>query len=276
MEQSSIISDSGYVRNTIACMRAEEYLRTIPDGEIDLTVTSPPYADIRDYDCGFIADFASIIEQLHRVTKVGGIVIWVTADKTVRGSETGDSFRQALKFMDTGFSLYDTMIYAKNNPIPLTHRRYEQTFEYMFVFCKGARPKTFNPIMIDKKTDSHPGRFRQTSAGVLESAHSANSNRKKKIKGNIWYYSVGKGKSSKDDRAFEHPATFPEQLVEDNIASWSDEGDLVLDPFLGSGTTAVVSVRNKRDFCGCDVSDLYINKIAAPRVLDEILSQKRA
>lgn len=255
-----------YIDN-VAIGDCVDVMKSMPDNIVDLTVTSPPYGSIRDYN-GFQLSFENIIEQLYRITAERGIVVWVCADQTKNGSESGESFKQALMFMKAGFSLYDTMIYAKVNPIPLTHRRYEQEFEYMFVFCKGSSPMSFNPIMVDKKTSSNPGHFRQRSDGVLEKSHSSASNTDKKQHGNIWWYSVGKNKSSKDARAFMHPATFPEQLAEEQIYSWSNEGDLVFDPFAGSGTTLITAKKMNRRFYGCDISEHYVNDIIIPRLDD--------
>lgn len=260
MAKSNITSKI-YIGDAASVMK-----RYIPDGCIDATITSPPYDDLRDYN-GYTIDFKSIIQELYRITADGGVCVWVVNDKTKNGSETGSSFKQALMFIEAGWKLYDTMIYAKNNAIPLTHPRYEQVFEYMFVFSKG-KPKTFNPIMIDCLTDSKPGNFRQRSDGVLEAAHKKDGNNKQKIKGNIWYYSVGSNKSSKDKIAFKHPATFPEALVYDHLVSWTNEGEIVFDPFLGSGTTAKVAALNGRRFVGVDISEEYIKDVCSPR-LDE-------
>src|SRR5690554_5399491 len=136
--------------NKIYNMDCLEGMKDIPDNTIDLTVTSPPYDNLRTYN-GYSFDFEGIAKELYRVTKDGGVVVWVVGDATIKGSETGTSFRQALFFKEIGFNLHDTMIYAKNSYMPLTHRRYEQAFEYMFIFSKG-KPKTFNPIMISCKT----------------------------------------------------------------------------------------------------------------------------
>ena len=118
----------------------------MPDNFVDLTVTSPPYDSLRVYN-GYSFDFEAVAKELFRVTKQGGIVVWVVADATTKGSETGTSFRHALFFKEIGFNLHDTMIYAKNSYMPLTHNRYEQAWEYMFVLSKG-RPSTFRPIMV--------------------------------------------------------------------------------------------------------------------------------
>ena len=232
------------------------------DETVDLTVTSPPYDDLRTYK-GFEWDIDGVIEQLWRVTKEGGVVVWVVGDKTHKGSETGSSFRTALKFMEYGWRLHDTMIYAKNNPVPLTHNRYEQQFEYMFVFAKG-RPKTFNGLREKSKNAGVLRNRLMKSRGYdKESVRSRDEwteTKKTKLKNNIWFYSVGKNQSTNDSIAHKHSAIFPEQLARDHIVSWSNEGDTVLDPFGGSGTTAKMAALNNRNFIYIDISDEYVKE----------------
>lgn len=234
----------------------------LPDNCIDLTVTSPPYDNLRNYNC-FEWDFEGVARELFRVTKQGGVVVWVVADATIDGSETGTSFKQALYFMDCGFNLHDTMIYEKVNPIPLSHNRYEQYFEYMFVFSKG-KPKTFNPITLLCKTSGEYTHRRNTG----RVAEAATRNREEttvvsrtKYRGNIWKYIVG----SKKGETGNHPAAFPEQLATDHILSWSNEGDIVFDPFLGSGTTAKMAILNNRKHIGYELSAEYYD-IATKRI----------
>ena len=241
----------------------------MPDGFIDLTVTSPPYDNARNYK-GFVFPFEDIAKELYRVTKEGGVVVWVVNDQTMNGTESGTSFRQALFFMDCGFRLHDTMIY-KDCGLTMNHNRYEQEFEYMFVFSKG-RPKTFNPIKVKcsyfGKDSDRTGQFTQ---GHNEKGKKLRSNKERtnikaeKIKGNVWEYPNGYGKSSKDDIAFQHPAIFPEQLAADHIASWSNEGDLVYDCFGGSGTTAKMAHKYKRNWILSEISKEYVD-VAEKRI----------
>jgi DNA modification methylase len=246
--------------NKIYCGNNTDILKTFPDECIDLTVTSPPYDNLRTYN-GYEFNFEEVAKQLFRITKQGGIVVWVVGDATIKGSETGTSFKQALYFKDVcGFNLHDTMIYNCNKP-PLTHNRYEQGFEYMFVFSKGS-PKTFNPIMKKNKyagnnslrngdwasgKDGSAMRVREGFKAVKEYG----------IKNNIWYYETGGGKTTLDKIAFNHPAIFPEQLAKDHIISWSNEGDVVLDPFCGSGTTLKMALLTNRNYIGIDISEEY-------------------
>jgi site-specific DNA-methyltransferase (adenine-specific) len=190
-------------------------------------------------------------------------VVWVVADKTVKGSETGTSFKQALYFKEIGFNLYDTMIYASDAP-PRNSRRYEPKFEYMFVLSKGI-PKTFNPIM---EPCTYAGRTQNARSfrkqdGELRDGQKGHV-KEFKVKGNIWYIPNGYNKSTLDKIAFEHPAIFPERLAEDHIISWSKVNDIVLDCFCGSGTVPKMALQNLRNYIGIDISQEYID-----------LSQKR-
>jgi DNA modification methylase len=226
--------------------------------KVDLTVTSPPYDNLRTYNgtCEWNFDiFKKVSQCLYDITSDGGVVVWVVGDATINGSESGTSFRQALHFKEIGFNLHDTMIYAKNNPIPQNHNRYEQCFEYMFVLSKG-KPKTFNPITENTKNNGKVFNWgsrktimdkRQCRRDRGDDYISVNEN---KIKKNIFFYSIG-GKSTG------HPAVFPEQLANDHIISWSNERDLVLDPFMGSGTTGKMAILNNRRFIGIEKVDEY-------------------
>ncbi len=233
----------------------------MPDNFIDLTVTSPPYDNLRDYK-GYSFPFEEIAKELYRVTKQGGVVVWIVADATIKGSETGTSFRQALYFMDCGFRLHDTMIYQKVNPVPNeVGFRYQAAFEYMFVFTRG-KPKSFNPLMVPcamygKAKPKRDGRqFRQVD-GTMKASHGLKYNKPEKFRHNIWQYALS--------GAHAHPATFPEALARDHIISWSNEGDTVFDPFMGSGTTAKMAILNNRNWIGSEISKEYC-EIAEKRI----------
>ena len=239
-------------------------LKDIPDNSVDLTVTSPPYDDLRNYAAFSFEQFIVVSNELFRLTKSGGIVVWVVGDQTIKGSESGTSFKQALYFKEVGFNIHDTMIYHAEKP-PLTHRRYEQKFEYMFVLSKG-RPNTFNPIMEPCKYAGQTRRMTLRHNGSdLEPAHNNGLVKEFKIKGNIWTYKVGKHKSTKYADAFKHPAIFPELLAEDHIKSWSNQGDTVLDPFMGSGSTGVAAKNLGREFIGIEMNEEYF-EIAKKRI----------
>ena len=243
-----------------------DVMPTLEDKSIDLTVTSPPYDNLRNYN-GYTFDFKGIAKELYRVTKDGGVVVWIVGDATIKGSETGTSFKQALYFKEIGFNLHDTMIYHKSNAMPLTHNRYDPCFEYMFVFSKG-NPKTFNPI---KEATLHEGGIKKRELEVkmigIKGHQSRHRNehsivKKMKYKKNLWSYSVG---LEKDRSLNKHPAVFPEKLAKDHIISWSNEGDTVLDPFAGSGTTLKMAIELNRKYIGIEISPEYI-KIAKKRI----------
>ena len=250
--------------NKIYNMDCVDGMKQLSDNSIDLTVTSPPYDDLRKYR-GYSFDFESVAKELYRVTKGGGVVVWVVGDQTINGSESGTSFKQALYFKEVGFNLHDTMIYQKNVVTFPDANRYFNVFEYMFVFSKG-KPKVVN--FINDRKNKHVGVH--TKKTYRESNGELKSKVPKTIKengrrNNIWLYDVGKNKSTKDNIAFEHPAIFPEQLVSDHIISWCNKGEIVLDPFMGSGTTAKMAIINNRNFIGFEISEAYC-KIANKRI----------
>jgi len=240
----------------------------IEDGSIDLTVTSPPYDNLRTYNGSLDWDkhvWKSVISALFRVTKPGGVVVWVVGDATIKGSETGTSFKQALYAMECGFNLHDTMIYKTNKP-PQTHNRYEQCWEYMFILSKG-RPSSWNPIMI--KTENYGQKRTSTMRQDSDELSSRSANgivKEYKQKSNIWYLPRG---ARNDKLSVSHPATFPDQLAHNHIISWSNEGDTVLDPFMGSGTTGKMAKQLNRNFIGIEKDPEYF-KIAEARINEEL------
>jgi site-specific DNA-methyltransferase (adenine-specific) len=231
------------------------------DEFVDFVITSPPYDDIRSYN-GYTFEFEKITSELYRIMKSGAVVIWVVGDKTENGSETGTSFKQALFFKHIGFNIHDTMIYYKNNPMPTAGNRYHQHFEYMFAFSKGI-PKVFNPIREDTKYKGLANMKNRGKNGTLEYEKVERTSDKKV--GNVFFYSIGGGISTKDKIAYKHPAIFPEQLVVDQITTWTNEGDLVYDPFIGSGTTAKIAKLLNRKWLGSEISKEYV-EIAEERI----------
>ncbi len=241
--------------NTLIMWDCLEVLQTFENNCIDITVTSPPYDNLRTYNW-FSWDFEWIAKELYRVTKDWGVVVWVVGDQTIKGSETGTSFKQALYFREIGFNLHDTMIYRKTNYIPLTHNRYEQAFEYMFVFSKG-KLNVFNPIMVDCKnagSKTNKRTFYQDTSGSTSEGHNNNEVKQTKQKENVWDLATNAGTTG-------HPAQFPEKLAEDHILSWSNEWDTVLDCFAGSGTTLKMAKKNNRNYIGIEISEEYCNII---------------
>ena len=245
-----------------------EMMKGIPDGSVDLTVTSPPYDNLRSYN-GNNEQWGervwkSVLADLYRVTKDGGVVVWVVGDATIKGSETGTSFKQALWAMECGFNLHDTMIYQKSTP-PLTHNRYEQNFEYMFVFSRG-KPRVFNGIreLREYKDNRENKAFGKNRDDSVNRGYSSKDDTR--LKRNVWKIFAGGGSS--DKCASKHPAIFPEQLAHDHIISWSNEGDAVFDPFMGSGTTGKMAKVMNRNFIGIELDPNYF-KIAEKRINDE-------
>jgi len=243
-----------------------DVMKVMDANSIDLTVTSPPYDNLRTYN-GFTFDFEGIAKELYRVTKDGGVVVWIVGDATVNGSESGTSFKQALYFMECGFNLHDTMIYQKNNFSNPSSTRYHQIFEYMFILSKG-KAKSFNPIK-DRKNVC----VGQSNWGVNKARQKDGTfkERPKKIvsefgmRYNIWEFMTSKGFATKDEIAYKHPATFPDKLAQDHIISWSNEGDTVLDCFMGSGTTGKMAKQLNRNFIGIEISQEYLD-IAKERI----------
>lgn len=236
--------------NKIFVENCLDTMKRMPDGFVDLIVTSPPYDDLRTYN-GYFFDFEAIAKELFRVVKSGGVVVWVVGDATKNGSESGTSFRQALFFRELGFNLHDTMIFEKNSstyPANAKSYRYSQIFEYMFVFSKG-KPVTAN--LICDKPNKWAGH--KDFSGKLKNPVPEFSPRN-----NIWRYVTS-------FNGVKHPAPFPEQLATDHILSWSNAGDVVYDPFMGSGTTAKAALLTDRRFIGSEVSADYVD-VALKRI----------
>lgn len=238
-------------------------MKRMPDNFIDLTVTSPPYDNLRDYK-GYSFPFEDIAKELYRITKEGGVVVWVVGDATIKGSETGTSFKQALYFKELGFNLHDTMIYNKDAfPFPESNRYYQQ-FEYMFILSKGT-PNTSNLIADKPNTTFGSKMYKNRIAdGSFIEMHGAKNGKtigEFGIRGNVWNTGIGKNKSTKDEIAFEHPAIFPEKLAYDHIKTWTNENDLVYDCFMGSGTTAKAAIAANRKYIGSEISKEYYDII---------------
>lgn len=235
----------------LKCGDCLEIMKNIPDNSIDLVVTSPPYDDLRDYNSEI--NFTEIIKQLYRVVKDGGVVIWNVNDRIKNGSKTLTSFKQAILFNDNGFNVNDVMIWEKTNPMPQVKQpRYNQVFEYMFVFSKG-KPKTFNPIMVDCKSAGI--NYNSTCKQITKNNKRIKKNfivNNKKIDSNIWKFAVAQNKTK-------HPAVFPLELPLRHIKTWSNEGDVVLDPFMGSGTTGIACKQLNRNFIGIEIDDEYFH-----------------
>lgn len=263
-EQRGIKLNNVYNENCLDTMAK------MPNNFIDMTVTSPPYDNIRKYSGKTFNELELIAQELYRVTKKGGVVVWVVGDQTIKSDETGTSFRQALYFKQVGFNLFDTMIYLKTPRGAVgNNKTYWQAFEYMFILSKGT-PKTINLIKDRKNKEERSGDngtkrlydgslFKQKRAGYSKYGRRTN----------VWEYLIGRGHSASDKIAYEHPAIFPEKLAQDHIISWSNEGDIVYDPFMGSGTTAKMAILNNRKYIGSELSDKYckITQIRIKKIL---------
>lgn len=261
------------ILNTIILGDSSKVLKEFPDNFIDTTVTSCPYDDLRSYKGkvtketnfnGYSFPFEEIAKELYRITKPGGVIVWVVGDAiNNNGSETGTSFRQALYFKSIGFNIHDTMIYEKVGIAFPSNNRYYQAFEYMFVLSKG-KPKTFNPI----KDRENRWAGEQGSWGKRSNRNNKDEliarDKNEKItpkfgtRYNIWRINNQRGWSTEDVEAHKiHPAIFPEELVRDHIISWSNEGDIVLDCFSGSATTAKMAKKLKRNYIGIEINQEY-------------------
>jgi len=270
IKEKQIKKYSSLPLNKIICGDAVDIMQSIPAESIDLVVTSPPYDNLRSYN-GYSFNFEGMARGLFRVMKKGGVVVWVVGDQTIKGDETGTSFRQALYFKQVGFNLFDTMIYLKTPRGAVgNNKTYWQAFEYMFILSKGS-PKTINLIKDRRNKDERSGdngtkRLHDGTLLKLKRAGYSSYGRRT----NVWEYLIGRGHSASDDIAYKHPAIFPEKLVQDHIKSWSKPGDVVFDPMCGSGTTCKMAKHNKRDFIGIDISSKYCD-IAKDRLKQKSL-----
>lgn len=253
----------------IICGDNCDVLGTLPRECIDLVVTSPPYDDLRTYG-GHSWDFYGVAWQLKRVLKPGGVIVWVVNDATKNGSETGTSMEQALHFKKCGLNLHDTMIWRKDGcPFPETNRYYP-VFEYMFVLSKGP-PSVCNQIHdrtnkwsgspvhgTDRQADGTTTTINCRARGIERNVKDIG------VRYNVWDL-PHTGKQNN-----EHPAVFPEALARDHIISWSNEGDIVLDPFSGSGTTAEMARNLGRRYIGIEVNPDYV-EISRKRMAQQLL-----
>lgn len=241
-----------------------EVMRDLPAGSVDLTVTSPPYDGLRDYR-GYQFDAERVARELLRVTKEGGVVVGVVGDR-IRGGRSMTSFRQAVMFQDLGFVVHDVMIYQKRNTPFMRSNAYTNCWEFMFVLSKGGPPKTFNPLKTPTvRNGEELLTFNKRPDGINRKRKATLNSEKTRT--NIWTYAVGAGGTTKDKIAFRHPAVFPEKLAAEHILSWTNEGEVVLDPMCGSGTTCKMAMLHRRRYLGIDISEEYVN-IARQRMED--------
>lgn len=247
--------------NSLIVGDCAEIMAQWPNGCIDLTVTSPPYDNLRDYE-GYKFPFEAIASELLRVTKQGGVVVWVVGDR-INGGRSLTSFRQAIHFQEIGFIVHDVMIYQKKNTPFMRSNAYTNAYELMLILTKG-KPEVFNPLKVPTARYGYEMLVHNKGPDGVNKKTRGKLN-KEKTRTNIWAYAVGLGGTTRDRVAFEHPAVFPEKLAEDHILSWTDPGDLVLDPMCGSGTTCKMASANGRKYIGIDIAADYI-AIAEQRV----------
>ncbi len=250
-----------HIDNSIEFMK-----KHMDTNSIDLTVTSPPYDNLRNYN-GYKFEFEKMARELFRVTKKGGVVVWVIGDKINKGNKTLTSFKHALYFQEIGFNVHDVMIYAKKNTPFMRSNAYTNGHEYMFILSKGS-PKTFNPLK-EPTVRSGMEMLVHNKGADAKNNKILKELKKEKTKSNIWYYAVGLGGSTKDKNAFQHPAIYPEKLAQDHILSWSNEKDVIFDPMCGSGTTCKMAALNNRNYIGIDISEEYVN-IAQERLANAL------
>lgn len=258
----------------IICGDALLELKKLKSESIDCCVTSPPYDNLRTYEdksCFDLEIFKGIAKELSRVLKQGGVIVWVVSDQTINGTETGTSFRQALYFKDEcGLNIHDTMIYQRDGVTFPDTNRYYSVFEYMFVFSKG-KPKTAR-LIADRRNKysgcKNTSTQREVDGTVKKQSTFGKEFKETGIRFNIWKIQNGFMKSSKDPIAFEHPAIFPEKLVRDHLLTWTEKGDVILDPFFGSGTTGIVATELHREFIGIEINPEYVE--IAKRRMKEI------
>lgn len=240
-------------------------MKELESNSIDMIITSPPYDDLRTYNGNYKFDFETIANESLRVLKVGGVMVWIVGDATINGSETLTSFKQALYFKEIGFNIHDTMIYQKNNFSNPSKTRYHQIFEYMFILSKGA-PKTFNPIK-DRK-NIYAGTTAVGENTTRKKDGSFTINKKRVINEYGMRYNIWKGNTAGQEfmgKHLPHPAMFPLWLVSDQIKSWTNENEIVLDPFMGSGTAGVACKNLNRNFIGIELDKKYF-EIAKERL----------
>ena len=257
---SNILESPEFVRGGYSLIKGDclDIMKNVPDNSIDLVVTSPPYDNLRSYNGNIeqwcFEKFKGIANELYRIISNGGVVVWIVGDSTIKGSETGSSFKQALYFKECGFNIHDTMIWQKISPFQ-HHNRYIPAFEYMFVFSKG-KPKTANIIKDRKNKYANQkvhGTERQRNGKTKPLSDVQKSKVVKEYGSRLNIWDISNEKKNKTG----HPAVFQEALAHDHIITWSNKNDVVLDPFMGSGTTGVACINTNRKFIGIEIDDTY-------------------
>lgn len=266
--QTHVPQDSGITQKIHTADCVDFMAKKMQANMVSLTVTSPPYDNLRNYH-GYSFPFEDVANELFRVTKEGGVVVWVVGDKVVNGNRTMTSFKQGIYFQQIGFRVHDIMIYQKKNTPFMRSNAYTNCYEFMLVLSKG-RPATFNPLTADTARNGFEMLVHNKGADGVNKK-TLGELKKKKTRTNIWQYAVGLGGTTTDRIAFQHPAVFPEKLAMEHILSWSNPGDLVFDPMCGSGTTCKMAMLSNRNWIGIEVAEEYA-QIARQRIKNAKLS----
>lgn len=270
-----IPSDSLVTRCNIAPMGslsvgdAVEHVGTLQSDSVDLVLFSPPYDGVRDYRGDWTIDLPRLGTDLLRVVKDGGFAVIVMADGTKNQRKSMTTFRTAVAWEDAGWSLFESVIYSRDGrPGAWWSTRFRVDHEHILMFYKGKRPRPVEHHAGLRVPSKHAGKKwtgtqRMTDGSLIRTTATVAAD---KCRGTIWHYATSNSEGNKVKSR--HPATFPDALARDVILALSAPGDLVYDPMMGSGTTAVVAAREGRRWLGNDFSAEYVD-IAAERLRAE-------
>ncbi len=256
--------------DNVYCGDAISLLTAVDDNSIDFVCFSPPYDKIRDYH-GFNLDLSQLGKQLFRVAKDGAVCAVVMTDATISGEKSLTTFRLTLDWVDNhGWRCFEHCIYSRfGRPGAWWNSRFRVDHEYILLFVKGQKPKYFNkePLKIKAK---HAGKVwhgttRLTDGSLIQNEKKMQSDTK--CRGTIWHYATSNTEGNK--QKLKHPATFPDALANDLIQCFTQQGEIVLDPTSGSGTTCVMASQRKRRYLGFDISAEYV-ELAKERLAREI------
>ena len=263
--------------NKVHHMSCIDGMKEMDAESVNLVVTSPPYDQLRAYNDSSswtFEVFTQVADQIIRVLKPGGVICWNVADAVMEvhkgqgTSKSGTSFRQCLYFQDNGLNFHDNLIYAKHGPRFASNdksTRYSNVYEYVFVMSKGTpehchllKDRPNKTAGLTGTRGGGGGRNAKTGEIIKNDKSKKRTTPELGIRFNIWTISNVFGTTGQSDRrAYEHPALMPNGLAGDCIRSYSNEGDLVLDPFMGSGTTARQAYSLDRNYIGFEIDDTY-------------------
>lgn len=236
-------------------------------------ITSPPYFGLRDYgheeQIGleqtpeeYIAALVEVFRCVREIVADDGTLWLNLGDSYDKGKQLlGMPWRVALALQYDGWLLRQDIIWHKPNPMPESVRdRCTKAHEYIFLLSKSPRYFFDSEAIKEKAVGGTPGNTkptksgRQYAAGAYEHRTSANLHtigaRETRNRRSVWTIATRPYSGA-------HFATFPPALVEPCILAGSEEGDIVLDPFMGSGTTAASALRHNRKYMGCELNPDY-------------------